>query len=120
MKDQIRIELTQLRFFSYHGLYAEEKRTGNEFIVNVAVNRDIKTGIITDISETLHYGELYELVKEEMQKPRELLETLAMEIVQQIHLRFEKVKRAEIEIIKPQLPIESFSGAAAIKYAKDF
>jgi dihydroneopterin aldolase len=55
-----------------------------------------------------------------MEKPRALLETLAMELIQQVHLKFEEVKHAEIEITKLHLPIEKFSGTATVKYGKSF
>ena len=38
MAGMISIELKRLRFLAYHGLYAEEKKTGNEFEVNLVVN----------------------------------------------------------------------------------
>jgi dihydroneopterin aldolase len=34
----ITIELKQLRFLAYHGLYAEERKTGNEFEINLSVS----------------------------------------------------------------------------------
>lgn len=120
MSDLITIELKQLRFFAYHGLYPEEKKTGNEFEINISVTRVAKTSVITDLSETLNYAELYELVLNEMKKPRALLETLAMELVQLINLSFEGVKKVEIEVFKLHLPIKRFSGTAGVKYSKSF
>ena len=120
MSDLITIELRHLRFFAYHGLYAEEKKTGNEFEVNISVSRSAKTAVIKDLSQTLNYTHLYELIRAEMKKPRGLLETLAMELVQLIPLSFEGVKKVDIEITKLHLPIEKFSGTAGVKYSRSF
>lgn len=120
MHDLITIKLNQLRFFAYHGFYEEEKKIGNEFEVNVAVTRAIRHGIINSLSQTLNYATLYELVGLEMKNPRILLETLAMELVEQIHNSFEEVKHVSIEINKLDLPIEKFSGTAGVKYEKSF
>ena len=37
MPGSITIELKGLRFFAYHGLYAEEQKTGNEFEIDLFV-----------------------------------------------------------------------------------
>jgi dihydroneopterin aldolase len=120
MTDQITIELKELRFFAFHGLYPEEQKTGNEFEVNISVTRNIKSSIIKELSETLNYAELFELIKDEMKKPRALLETFAMELAQLIHLSFEGVKKVDIEIAKLHLPVKRFSGTAAVKYSKSY
>ena len=120
MNDIITIELKQLRFFAFHGLYEEEKKIGNEFEVNLSVSRVAKPPVITSLSQTLNYSDLYELLNKEMKKPRALLETLAMELVQLIHLSFEGVKKVDIEIYKLHLPIKRFSGMAGVKYSKSF
>lgn len=120
MSELITIELKQLRFFAFHGLYPEEKKSGNEFEISIAVTRSNKSVVITELSETLNYADLYELVKKEMKKPRALLETLAMELVQLIHLSFEGVKKVDIEVYKLHLPIKRFSGTAGVRYSKSF
>jgi 7,8-dihydroneopterin aldolase/epimerase/oxygenase len=120
MKESIDINLFGLRFFAFHGLYPEEQKLGNEFEVNVSVTRIINTGIVTDITDTLNYVELYQLINREMLIPRKLLETLAMEIAMQIHQQFEKIKKVEFEITKLHLPVERFTGQASVKYSKEF
>jgi dihydroneopterin aldolase len=119
MQGEITIELKKLHFFAYHGLYAEERKTGNEFEVNLAISF-IPADKITALDETVNYEELYQLVKSEMQKPRDLLETLAMEITQAIHLSFSRVKKIEISIAKLQVPIIGFTGTVDVKYFKEY
>ena len=79
MSATLTIELTNLRFFAKHGLFAEEQKIGNEFEVDLFVSYDPGAELIDELSETVNYASLYELLKEEMQKPRELLETFVME-----------------------------------------
>lgn len=114
------IQLHKLRFYAYHGLYAEEKKTGNEFEVDLSVSYEPIAGTVTDISDTVNYARLYELVKTEMQKPRHLLETLVMETAEIIHLSFPQVKKIEIGISKLHVPIAKFTGIAAVTYTKEF
>jgi dihydroneopterin aldolase len=116
----IYIELKQLRFLAYHGLYAEERKTGNEFEINLSVAYKPASGIITGISDTVNYSELYSLLKTEMQKPRHLLETFLMEVSEIIHLAFPQIKKIQISITKLHVPIAKFTGTAGVKYEKDY
>ena len=120
MQNLLTISLKKLSFFAYHGLYAEERKTGNEFEVNLSVSYLPISGTITDISDTVNYVQLYELLKTEMQKPRDLLETLVMEITEAIHLSFSQIKKVEIAVTKLHPPIPQFTGTVGVKYLKEF
>ncbi|MBK9570362.1 MAG: dihydroneopterin aldolase [Chitinophagaceae bacterium] len=118
MTGEINIELKGLRFFAYHGLYAEERKTGNEFEVNLCVSFIPSGGTITDLEETVDYCALYDLLKTEMQKPRDLLETLVMEVSELIHTRFSLIKKTEIAVTKIHLPIPGFTGNVTVRNKK--
>ncbi len=120
MAELITVELKQLHFFAYHGLYAEERKTGNEFEVNLFVSYLPASGMITGISDTVNYVQLYELLKSEMQKPRDLLETFVMEVSEIIHLSFPKIKKIEMAVTKLHPPIPGFTGTVGVKYCKDY
>lgn len=120
MNEIINIELNQLRFTACHGLYPEERKTGNEFEVNLIVSFIPASGTITGIADTVDYGRLFDLVKKEMNHPRHLLETLAMETAEVIHLSFPEVKRIEIAITKMQVPIVKFRGTTSVRFVKEY
>lgn len=115
----ITIELNNLHFFAYHGLYAEEKKIGAEYEVNLLVSF-FPENKITALEETVNYEKLFLLLKTEMQKPRELLETLTMEITQTIHFTFPSVKKVEISITKLRVPVIGFTGNVMISYSKEY
>lgn len=120
MTGLITIELKHLRFLAYHGLYAEERKTGNEFEINLSVSYQPSSGTITGIADTVNYSQLYKLLKSEMQNPRHLLETLVMELAEVIHGSFPQIKKIEISITKLQVPISKFTGTAGVRYAKEY
>lgn len=120
MPGLIIIELKKLRFLAFHGLYAEERKTGNEFEINLLVSYQPSSGTITGISDTINYSELYELLKLEMQKPRHLLETFLMEVAEIIHASYLQIKKIEISITKLQVPIAKFTGTAGVTYSKEY
>jgi dihydroneopterin aldolase len=120
MQTVMTIELSALRFHGYHGLYAEERLTGNEFEVDMKVAFIPPGQTITSLAETINYSAIYELVKAEMQKPRALLETLAMEITEHVHALFPFVTHIEISIKKMFPPIAQFTGQVGVRFMKEF
>lgn len=113
------IELKELQFFSFHGLYEEEKKAGGEFVVDLFASFSAKKPI-TDLDQTINYATLYALVKEEMSDSRELLETLAESIAEKIYLVYPILKKIDIRIEKKNPPIVGFSGRVAIHYRKEY
>ena len=120
MNELITIELKQLRFFAFHGLYEEEKKTGNEFEINMSVGFIPHSGTITDLQETVNYAGLYTLLRSEMQKPRALLETVVMEITELVHASFPIVKKVDITITKLHPPIARFTGTVGVRFSKEY
>ncbi|HWR33410.1 MAG TPA: dihydroneopterin aldolase, partial [Chitinophagaceae bacterium] len=116
----ISIELKQLRFLAYHGVYSEERKMGNEFEVNLVVSYQPVSGTVSGIADTVDYSRLYELLEKEMQHPRQLMETLVMEITETIHASFPQVKEIEISIAKLHVPITKFTGTVSVKYRKEY
>ncbi len=114
------IELTGLRFHAFHGLYEGEKIVGNEFDVSLYVSYCPKTEIINELSDTINYAVIYDLVKKRMQQRTDLLETIAMLIAEEIHLQFPQVQKVDISITKLQPPIAGFIGNVAVRYQKEF
>lgn len=120
MSSTLTIELKALRFFAHHGLYPEEKKTGNEFEVNLSVAYNPTQGEITDISETINYATLYELVSHEMNRPAALLETVAMKIAANVKTAFPQTKSIRIGITKLHPPIAKFTGSVGINLQKEY
>ncbi|MCX6209457.1 MAG: dihydroneopterin aldolase [Bacteroidetes bacterium] len=113
------IQLKDIQFNSFHGLYTEEKFLGNNFIVNVCVKYLPKNDIIKLLDETINYENIFEIVQQKMLIPTELLETLVTEIAQKIMDTFQLIKEVEISIAKQNPPIEKFVGNVVVSYYKN-
>lgn len=111
------IELSKLRFHAYHGLYHEEKKLGGDFEVNVTVMHEPVKIPVLHINETIDYIRVYNLVKEIMQQPQPLLETVATMIASEILKRFSHATEVAVCITKLNPPIISFEGMVGVKYA---
>ncbi len=114
------VELKQVRFFAFHGLYDEEKREGNDFELNLAVSFFPQADVISSIRETINYAALYEIVDAEMQEPRDLLETLSMTIVAKVKTAYPQAKKAVISITKLNPPIPGIKGSTGVTYSKEW
>ncbi|MHB2252686.1 dihydroneopterin aldolase [Corynebacterium aurimucosum] len=110
-----RIELTGLECFGYHGVFEEEKKTGQPFIVDVTCWLDT-AGIEDDLSRTVNYAELAAVTANIVEGPsRDLIETVAEEVAETAMQRFEILHAIEVTIHKPKAPIpRTFADVAVV------
>ncbi len=113
------VHLRDIKFFAFHGVYTEEKLTGNEFEVNLSVGFD-QGSVGNDLSRTVDYVHLFDIIKLEMQQPRALLEAVAESVIAAICLSYPFVKSISVEIWKLNPPIEQFQGKVGISLNKTF
>ncbi|MFF2371843.1 dihydroneopterin aldolase [Agromyces sp. NPDC058110] len=101
-----RITLTGLRVVAHHGVFDFEREQGQEFVIDVSVEVDLRAAASgDDLSRTVHYGELAEAVVAAVERdPVDLIETLA-ERVAAVALSYPAVELAEVTVHKPQAPI---------------
>ena len=102
-----RITLTGLRVFGHHGVFDHEKRDGQEFVVDVTAWLELSEAAATDkVENTLHYGELAERAAKIIAgPPRDLIETVATEIAEDVMRWDERLHAIEVTIHKPGAPI---------------
>lgn len=101
-----RITLSGLRVFGFHGVYDDEKRDGQDFVVDLRLDLDTRPAAASDdVADTVHYGELAASVAAVVAgDPVDLLETLAQRIAD-VALADARVARVEVTVHKPQAPI---------------
>ncbi len=109
------IHLHNLIIFAYHGLYDHETINGNNFEINLTVNYQPKANIL-NISQTINYVDVFEIVNNRMQIATPLLETVVMEIAAQIVAQFCLAEEVFIAIKKMQPPITNFNGSVGVSY----
>ena len=116
----VTVRLHNLLFNAYHGIHEEEKILGNEYIVNAAFEFHEKDEVIIHINDTINYEIIYNIIKERMNIPTPLLETVVMEAGNTIHNTFPDLKSIFISIKKMHPPIEGMQGAAEVSWHKQF
>jgi 7,8-dihydroneopterin aldolase/epimerase/oxygenase len=101
-----RITLTGLRVFGRHGVLEQERRDGQEFLVDAVLHLDTRPAARSDdVADTVHYGELAErLAAVVAGEPVDLLETLAQRLAD-VCLADARVRTAEVTVHKPRAPL---------------
>ena len=101
-----RVALEGLEFHAFHGVYPHERESGNFFEVDVSVETDFTVAAENDdLSGTVNYEILFRIVKEEMDQPSRLLETVAEKIVLHILATLPAVSQVDLKISKLNPPI---------------
>ncbi|SFR90691.1 dihydroneopterin aldolase [Microbacterium sp. cf046] len=101
------ITLTGLRVFGRHGVYDDERRDGQYFVIDVTLFVSTKAAAASDdVADTVHYGDVAERIAEIVAgEPVNLLETLAQRIADML-FENERVRMVAVTVHKPDAPIE--------------
>jgi 7,8-dihydroneopterin aldolase/epimerase/oxygenase len=101
-----KVALEGIRFYAYHGFYPEEQKIGNEFFIDLETEMTVEENLSDELSKTVNYERLFEIVSKEMQTPRKLLETVAHYILKEVIREFDFLDAATIRIKKQNLPVK--------------
>ena len=116
------IELTDLRFFGYHGVMDQEAQVGNDFKVDLEVVIDAKpledmvSAGEESLEQTISYADIFEVIKEEMSIRRALLETIAVSLKEKIVGIWPQTLSLNLRITKIAPPIPGCNGSAGVAY----
>lgn len=102
-----KIYINNLEFIGYHGVFEEEKKLGQKFLVSLELFTFLrKAGKNNDISSTTHYGFVSaDVEKIFFSKKYDLIETLAEDIAREVLKKYELVEKVKIKITKPWAPV---------------
>ena len=108
------IQLVDILLHGYHGLFEEEKLVGNTFKINVTVVYQPSNFPITNLSDTIDYGAVFQILKSQMQVATPLLETLAANFCTSVFEKFTTAQEISIHIQKMVPPISGMVGSVAV------
>ena len=107
--------LKNVRFYAFHGVMAQERQVGGEFLLSLRVGYPIDKAMESDdVADTLNYATLFDLAKREMDIPSQLLEYVAGRIVKAITTAFPEVTSIDLELTKLNPPIGADCDGAGI------
>lgn len=100
-----KVALQGARFYAFHGFYDEEQTIGNEFIVDVETEFGVNSNGNDDISKTVNYEQLYNIISRRMKETQKLLETVAHAILEDVKTEFAAVQHIRVTIRKINPPL---------------
>ena len=100
------IELENMAFHASHGCYDLEKVVGNRFLVDVRLEADAgEAAREDDLSKSINYLTVYELVREQMSRPSNILENVAHRILDALHTAFPTLEHTTVKVSKLAPPL---------------
>lgn len=101
------IEIKNLEVFANHGVFKEENKLGQKFVVCCDLFVDTRpAGLSDDLELSVHYGDVCKFINDFMgNKTYYLIEAVAEDMAKSILLKYKKVKSLKLKIKKPWAPI---------------
>jgi dihydroneopterin aldolase len=102
----VEVSLEGLSFYANHGVYEDERKAGNKFSVDIKVFTSLADNSDFDqLENTVNYEQLYQIVKQEMNRPSNLLEDVVKRIIDEVFINIGAVESAEVSLSKFSPPI---------------
>lgn len=103
----------------HHGVTELERKVGTAFCIDLVINIEKHPQVETlQLSDTIDYSIVYELLKNEFSRSEHLLESLGNRIIDKILNTFTTANRVEITILKLNAPIIGIEGKVGVKISK--
>lgn len=113
-------ELEGMEFYAYHGCFSEEQAIGTRFRVYVSFEADSSLAQRSDnISDTISYLDVYQLVKKEMGVPSHLLEHVADRIGERLLATFTAMEKVSVKVSKLNPPLGGQLASVSVTIVKN-
>lgn len=116
-----KIILKQMQFYGFHGLFPEENKLGQRFIVDVVLFLNLKqAGKSDEMTDSIDYGRVYEMIKKIVEgEAKNLLEAVAEKIASQLFNHFHLLQACEVKVTKPDPPIPGHYESVAVEIYRE-
>lgn len=110
------IILREVRFHAFHGVMPQERKVGADFTVSLRVGMDLSLPAESDdVADTLNYATLYEVVKQQMEIPSQLLEHVAGRVGKAVMDTFPQVTGVDVTLTKLNPPMGADCAGASVE-----
>lgn len=115
-----KIFVNEMSFYGYHGVFPEEKKLGQRFLVDVCVEANLQqAGKSDDLHDSIHYGEIYEICKRIVEgKSYNLIEAVGEEIANTIIDRYPLAFSCTVKVTKTDPPIKGHYKSVAVELTR--
>ena len=102
-----KIKIKNLEVFANHGVFPEENKLGQKFVISVTMYTDTrKAGKTDDLAASIHYGEVSQFIDAYMKAHTfQLIERVAESLAEELLVHTPLLKKVKIEVKKPWAPV---------------
>ena len=106
-QDYDQIKITDLEVFANHGVFPEENKLGQKFLISAVLYTDTrKAGKTDDLTASIHYGEVSAFITKYMKEHTyQLLERVAETLAEEMLKSISRLCKIDLEIKKPWAPV---------------
>ena len=102
----MKIRLNDIRLHAFHGCWYEEAIVGGEYSVDICIDFDYTVAALADdLSLTIDYVKIKEIVHSEMAIRAKLIETVSLRILNVLKAEFPQADNRWVKITKINAPI---------------
>lgn len=115
-----KIYINNLEFIGFHGVFPEEKKLGQKFLVSLELTVDTReVGKTGDLTKSVHYGLVAQDVEKLfLEKSIDLIETCAENIAEMVLKKYELVKEVKVIVKKPWAPLQMHFENVAVEITR--
>lgn len=115
-----KIYINNLEFIGFHGVFPEEKKLGQKFLVSLELTVDTReAGKTGDLTKSVHYGLVAQDVEKLfLEKSIDLIETCAENIAEMVLKKYELGKEVKVIVKKPWAPLQMHFENAAVEITR--
>lgn len=115
-----KIYINNLEFIGFHGVFSEEKKLGQKFLVSLELTVDTReAGKTGDLTKSVHYGLVAQDVEKLfLEKSIDLIETCAENIAEMVLKKYELVKEVKVIVKKPWAPLQMHFENVAVEITR--
>lgn len=115
-----KIYINNLEFIGFHGVFPEEKKLGQKFLVSLELIVDTReAGKTGDLTKSVHYGLVAQDVERVfLEKSIDLIETCAENIAEMVLKKYELVREIKVTVKKPWAPLQMHFENVAVEISR--
>ena len=121
-QDYDQIKITDLEVFANHGVFPEENKLGQKFLVSAVLYTDTrKAGKTDDLTASIHYGEVSAFITKYMKEHTyHLLERVAETLAEEMLKSISGLCKIDLEIKKPWAPVGLPLKTVSVKISREW
>ncbi len=121
-QDYDQIKITDLEVFANHGVFPEENKLGQKYLISAVLYTDTrKAGKTDDLTASIHYGEVSAFITKYMKEHTyQLLERVAETLAEEMLKSISGLCKIDLEIKKPWAPVGLPLKTVSVKISREW